>query len=318
MMRKTFVGGVLVASILGLLAVACTADDGASTNDDNEVIGSHNETAATFGLASNELALTLDDGPGPRTIEIAEWLAKEKIPATFFMVGKNAKANPRAVQRVVELSNQNNGLFIVANHSMTHPLSLVKLGESGALNEIVNADAILKDSIAASQKVGYAAPTYFFRAPGGSFVGLGTANIAKINANGAAGKYEGPVFWDVGGALANGYSADWDCWGKHVSVGSCMDGYIRESVARKRGVVLAHDIHSQTVDMLTGTGAANGRSYIHEMQAKGFKFVSLRAHEAQRTAGLSISPSLESSATASATSHGVDPEGTLEESAGGQ
>ena len=30
-----------------------------------------NATGSTFGLTTKEIALTLDDGPGPRTIEIA-------------------------------------------------------------------------------------------------------------------------------------------------------------------------------------------------------------------------------------------------------
>lgn len=289
MMRKTVLGGLLMA---GMLAVACGAsDDDSTTGDDNEVIGTHNDVGATFGLQNKELALTLDDGPGPRTIEVAEWLAKEKIPATFFMVGKNAKANPGAVKRIVDLSNANGGLFIVANHSMTHPLSLPKLGANGALAEIMNADAVLKDSTIASQKA-YGSAAFFFRAPGGSFTSLGAANIQRINASGA-NKYQGPVFWDIGGALANGYAADWECWSKKASIQTCTDGYVRESEARKKGIILAHDIHSKTVDMLTGTGGANGRSFIKDMQAKGYKFVSLRAHETAPAMGLMESSSLE-------------------------
>ena len=310
-MNTRLVLGSLAFLTATVLATACAStDDNAGKNDDNEVISTHNETASTFGLTTHEIALTLDDGPGPRTIEIAEWLAKEKIPAAFFMIGKSAKANPTAVQRVAQLSQQNNGLFIIGNHSMTHPLSLVKLGEAGALAELMDADAVLEDAIAASQKT-YPSAISFFRPPGGSFIALGAANIATINAT-AAGKYQGPVFWDIGGALANGYSADWDCWAHKVSVGSCMDGYEREATAHGRGVMLAHDIHSQSVDMLIGTGAAGGRSFIHEMQAKGFKFVSMRAHEPSSAVGLVSSSSIESSATSSALANGSDPEGTLD------
>ena len=307
-MNTRLVFGSLAFLTATVLATACaSSSDNAENDDDNEVISTHNETASSFGLTTKEIALTLDDGPGPRTIEIAEWLAKEKIPATFFMVGKNAKANPTAVKRVAELSQQNNGLFIIGNHSMTHPLSLVRLGEAGALAEIMNADAILKDNIAASQAT-YPTAISFFRAPGGAFTGLGAANIAKINASGA-GKYQGPVFWDIGGALANNFSADWDCWAKHVSVNNCMDGYEREAAARGRGVMLAHDIHSQSVDMLIGTGAAGGRSFIHDMQAKGYKFVSMRAHDPSSAIGLVSSAPLESSATSGAVANGTDPEG---------
>ena len=92
-MNTRLVLGSLAFLTATVLATACAStDDNAGKNDDNEVISTHNETASTFGLTTHEIALTLDDGPGPRTIEIAEWLAKEKIPAAFFMIGKSATA----------------------------------------------------------------------------------------------------------------------------------------------------------------------------------------------------------------------------------
>lgn len=264
-------------------AAALTACSSASTEEeaviDESAIGTKNLSASAFGLTDKELVLTLDDGPGPRTVELAEWLAAEKVPAVFFMVGKNARANPAAVKRVSDLSKANDGLFIIANHSMTHSgTPLPRMGTEGALREIMDADDVLEPSIASSQSVGYPNAVSFFRPPYGAFVSLGAANIARINEAGAA-KYVGPVFWDIGGELANGYAADWACWGK-VSVSQCTDGYVNETLAKKRGVILAHDVHSRTVDMLVGTGQAGGRSLIKELRQHGFKFVGIRSHEA--------------------------------------
>lgn len=279
LLRRLFVSALLAS--VAATAVACSAtvdetDPGAA--QDEGAIGGRNLTGSGFGLLDNEIVLTLDDGPGARTIELAEWLAKEKVPAVFFMVGKNAAANPAAVERVVQLSNENNGLFIVANHTMNHQARpLPSLGVRTTINEIMDADRILSPNIKASQKVGYNSSVSFFRPPYGDLLRIGQANIATINQSGGD-KYAGPVFWDIGGELKNGFSADWACWGK-VSVTTCMDGYIKETKARKKGIMLAHDVHARTVDMLTGTNAAGGRSLIKELRAAGFKFVGLRAHE---------------------------------------
>jgi spore germination protein YaaH len=62
------------------------------------------------------VALTFDDGPDPRwTPQILSILHHYHVPATFFVVGENAEANPGLVQR-----EWNEGMEI-GNHSFTHP-----------------------------------------------------------------------------------------------------------------------------------------------------------------------------------------------------
>jgi peptidoglycan/xylan/chitin deacetylase (PgdA/CDA1 family) len=274
---------VLFASLAATIAIACgssTAEDASDNpgSDDHDVV-SRNVAGTDFGLVGKEIALTLDDGPGPRSVELARFLAQEKVPATFFMVGKNAKANPGAVQEIINLSNANGGLFIVANHSMTHQATpLPRLGVSGATKEIMDADAVLSQAIKDSQESLPGNSIAFFRPPYGAFASLGTSKIDQINASGAS-KYVGPVFWNIGGDMANGYSADWACWSHRVSTERCLDGYVAETQALNKGIVLMHDVHSKTVDMLMGGGTSNGRSFIKELRAAGYKFVSLRAHE---------------------------------------
>lgn len=261
--------------ILALPVAACSAPE-EQEEESGAAVSTRNETGKDFGLEAKEIVLTLDDGPGPRTVELAQWLAEEKVPTTFFMVGKNAKANPEAVKKVAELSASNNSLFLIGNHSNTHTTPLPKQGVNGATDEIMIADGVLHDAInKAQEKLPSVVP--FFRPPYGAFTALGAANIAEVNKRGGA-KYSGPVFWDIGGELGKEYSADWACWGK-VTIDRCTDGYVAETKARGRGIILAHDVHSKTVDMLTGKGSANGRSLIKELRSLGFKFVSLRAHE---------------------------------------
>jgi peptidoglycan-N-acetylglucosamine deacetylase len=263
---------------LALPVAACSSATEADEVEGSEAaVSTRNETGKDFGLKDKEIVLTLDDGPGPRTVEVAEWFAREKVPVTFFMVGKNAKANPAAVRKVAEISARNGNLLMIGNHSMTHTTPLPKQGVAGSTSEIMNADAVLRPNMELAQE-GAQNPRSFFRPPYGAFTALGAANIASVNAAGAA-KYSGPVFWDIGGELSANYSADWACWGK-VTMDRCIDGYIAETKAHGRGIILAHDVHSKTIDMLIGTGAANGRSLVKELRALGFKFVPLNAHDA--------------------------------------
>ncbi|CAI6059649.1 polysaccharide deacetylase family protein [Cohnella sp. JJ-181] len=67
-----------------------------------------------FGLPSNEVALTFDDGPSPLTKKIVDILAEQKIAATFLFVGQNAKRHPEGVVYAHE-----HGMAI-GNHSWDH------------------------------------------------------------------------------------------------------------------------------------------------------------------------------------------------------
>lgn len=65
-------------------------------------------------LAANELALTFDDGPGSRSIELSAWLAAEGISATFFVVGENVLSRPAVLAQLVADGH------LVANHTQHH------------------------------------------------------------------------------------------------------------------------------------------------------------------------------------------------------
>ena len=61
------------------------------------------------------VALTFDDGPAASTADILTLLSKEKVHATFFLIGQNAKARPDLVKRMAAEGNA------VGNHSYSHP-----------------------------------------------------------------------------------------------------------------------------------------------------------------------------------------------------
>ena len=60
------------------------------------------------------IALTFDDGPGPRTMELLEVLEKYNARATFFMLGQNVKIYPDTVKKMAEIHCE------LGNHSYDH------------------------------------------------------------------------------------------------------------------------------------------------------------------------------------------------------
>ena len=76
------------------------------------------------GDKPGELALTFDDGPDPEwTPKILDILKAKGVPATFFVIGESAEANPEIVQRTLAEGND------VGNHTFTHP-DLAQLPEA--------------------------------------------------------------------------------------------------------------------------------------------------------------------------------------------
>jgi len=69
-----------------------------------------------FGAAKKEVALTFDDGPDAEwTPQILDILERYHVPATFFIIGSNAEANPDIVKRIVDDG------YEVGSHTFTHP-----------------------------------------------------------------------------------------------------------------------------------------------------------------------------------------------------
>jgi peptidoglycan-N-acetylglucosamine deacetylase len=61
------------------------------------------------------IALTFDDGPSEATLPLLEYLAKEKVFATFFQCGMNVKRLPRVAGQVAAHGHQ------LGNHTYSHP-----------------------------------------------------------------------------------------------------------------------------------------------------------------------------------------------------
>ena len=255
--RWSFVSKFLVCLGVALVVPSCRSrGDQPGGGAEVQEFFNRNLVGADFDLRPNEYVLTFDDGPGPDTARLVSFLEQRRIPAVFFLVGSKVQSFPDVVRRIAA----NPDLFYVANHSMTHTDPLTT-STSFAIQEINQADQVIRRITEPRLK--------FMRPPYGALVGS-VARIQGINAfSPALASYIGPIFWDVGGELTSTHSADWACWGS-VSIERCQAGYIREMADRGRGVVLLHDIHRSTVDMVTRAGGL-----VDTMAARNFRIVNI-------------------------------------------
>jgi peptidoglycan/xylan/chitin deacetylase (PgdA/CDA1 family) len=69
---------------------------------------------ALGGAGHKEIALTFDDGPGPSTPALLDYLKADAVPATFFLVGRSVAQHTNVVRREVEAG------FSVGSHTESH------------------------------------------------------------------------------------------------------------------------------------------------------------------------------------------------------
>src|SRR5882757_8184147 len=111
----------------------------------------------TLPLEDGEVVLTFDDGPLPRNSnQILDILASQCVKATFFLVGRQAQANPEGVRKVRDAGHT------VATHTQNHPSRMNRMSIDRAKQEIDNGIA----SVTAALGDDGAAPPPFFRIPG--------------------------------------------------------------------------------------------------------------------------------------------------------
>jgi len=100
-----------------------------------------------------QIALTYDDGPNdPDTFRLLEVLAKYEVRATFFMIGRFVRRRPEIARAVAAAGH------LIGNHTMTHPLLLVRPA-SVVQRELSDCNAALEDALGA--------PVRWFRPPHG-------------------------------------------------------------------------------------------------------------------------------------------------------
>ena len=129
------------------------------------------------------VALTFDDGPKPGiTEQLLAVLTKQRVPATFFVIGRDVTAHPDLAKRISECGMQ------IENHSYTHP-NLTLLNSPAIEAELLRTTASVR--AATGKRVRY------FRPPGGNV----NEEVSRV----AARLGLTPCMWTLNGeALENG------------------------------------------------------------------------------------------------------------------
>lgn len=110
---------------------------------------------------SKRVALTFDDGPATYTGQILDILQKEKIPATFFLIGKNIAGNESLAKRMTDEGHS------IGNHSYFHGFNFDWQSTLKMVAEIEQTNAAIKGVTGVE--------TAIFRPP----YGVTTPNLAK-------------------------------------------------------------------------------------------------------------------------------------------
>ncbi|MEU8764128.1 polysaccharide deacetylase family protein [Streptomyces sp. NPDC048659] len=140
--RRRGLLAVLAAMSLALTVSGCGVD-GVTPEDARENASSDRKGAAlATGVDCAKakcIALTFDAGPGKDTPQLLDTLKAEKVPATFFLLGrKHVDRYPQVVKRISDEGHE------VANHTWTHEI-LTDLEKSEVREELARTqDAIAK------------------------------------------------------------------------------------------------------------------------------------------------------------------------------
>lgn len=214
-------------------------------------------------LNDHTLCITFDDGPGEHSKSIGEYLFKENITATFFVVGKYAYEHPEILQDLKNLGH------IIANHTYDHPDMTYYWSINGDIqNQVIRTDTLIKK---------YTEDKFtYFRSPYGKW----SKEIAiNLNSNLLTSLGQvGPIHWDMGGM---------DCyfWKLGKSVEEAVDAYLNDISKVGKGIILFHDDiadmdfvkpQNKTLELL--------QSLIPKLKESGYRFIGLNEIDSIRQA----------------------------------
>ncbi len=209
-------------------------------------------------LPDGSLVLTYDDGPGPNTLRVAEYLSGMGIEATFFVVGAFAEKLPEVLARVRALGHR------LGNHTWTHK----KGGLTGQLVEDGAADIVdeLKRTAALLDRL---AEPIAFRAPWGLW---SPAVAAALSADPILdSEHVGHIHWTID-------CSDWAAWRDGVDPTIVATWYRVHTRTMRKGIVLMHDYTADLPVVAAANRSAElTRALVPMLIADGFRFVPLAA-----------------------------------------
>lgn len=239
---------VILAAVLCALSISVWAHDMAyyerMQEDSSQKIFSSRTTFPldrynrVQGVPRNTIYITIDDGPTPKVTEaILSVLKRYNVRATFFVVGRNAKAYPHIMR-----AEYNDG-HAIGSHSYNHELDFPN--NKSFYDSLVSTNNVIFPYQANTQ-------IELFRAPGGVW---NSWRAELGNAHESLRKMVGPIYWNAGGGNPKKKDdADWKCWSKGVSARACANSYLAQIRSNyNKGtatILLMHDIKMQSAQML--------------------------------------------------------------------
>lgn len=192
-------------------------------------------------VSGNFIAITFDDGPHPQnTPRLLDILRARNVKATFYVIGRSVDTHPQIVRRTVAEGHE------IGNHSQTHRL-LSKMGDAELRKEMTSCASAVERAAGVQMRT--------MRPPYG---GLLQRQRELVHA-----EFGYPtILWSVD-------PLDWKRPGPAVVTSRILSG------TNAGGIVLAHDLHAQTVDAMPAT--------LDGLLRRGFKFVTVSQLLAMKT-----------------------------------
>ncbi|MDR7866132.1 MAG: polysaccharide deacetylase family protein [Sporomusaceae bacterium] len=186
------------------------------------------------------VALTFDDGPyPPYTGQVLDILREEGVPATFFVIGRNAEKYPDLMRRMVAEGHQ------VGNHTYNH-VDLLKADRATIADEVDRTSRAIAAITGAPAKV--VRPPHGFR----------DAVVLEVMAERGLKVVE----WSV-------LSRDWTNPGVATIAQRTLDK------VKSGAVILLHDGDGVAATAPRAQTVEAARQIIRDLKTRGFKFVTV-------------------------------------------
>ena len=171
--------------------------------------------SGTPQLPAGCVALTFDDGPGPRTAELAQLLRAEQVPATFFVLGESIERYGEVLDTVRDCGHP-----IGLHADQHHPFESAEQ----AADQLASCRARIPDHLSGPA---------WYRPP----YGIGDYPLPG---------HAGPIGWHADGR-------DWDItYRQGQTVAGCVEQILAALVRSAGGVVLLHDFAPRTEFLARG------------------------------------------------------------------
>ncbi|MEL6966078.1 MAG: polysaccharide deacetylase family protein [Pseudomonadota bacterium] len=240
---------LILASLVWLAAAssahACIGVKRTITLDGNKTFyGAGN--SGNMGLRDKEVVLTFDDGPSPYvTRRVLAALERECTKATFFVVGRMARAYPKTLRAVARAGHT------IAHHSYSHG-NLVRKGLDRAAWDVERGFQTVQRALGPEAHRG----TRLFRYP---YLSRNSRLDRVVQRQGLV-----PVSASV-------MSQDW----KRGTGDDVVARVMRQLNRNRRGVILMHDIQRRTADAVP--------KLLRRLRREGYSIVHIKGARAPKT-----------------------------------